>query len=399
MARTGTWISPVSTDKTLQAGVTLTHWNGSPIELAVARNADREAGSNLEARRARGVEALTLRWFGMDLPPDEDWVTVTYTDGTKTFESRFDWEVIDSSDQPALLAGLLNDAEAAETTKGRGLDLKTTLLQRARKALFDPPAIEAEEEMAKTRKATSGLPLGAASDALAANQSRYPEVFTRFGKVKTPSGEFGYVRLATFAPSTPDINGVVAEFVRILETLPPSGLILDVHGNGGGYIAIGERILQTLSPGRMAPRNPFPALPQGAEMRVAARRSTRLGKRSGVPLEDLGVMRDERYFMTRNDVLNHNEDLIAHAAGILEGKERQTLRLTAVGEPAAQRFQIDSSNLDRVDLLVEDRPVLSLDVAGGPLVVTLPHPLQAASTLSAKGYREGQLVVSARYRA
>jgi hypothetical protein len=43
-----------------------------PIELAVARNASREAGSNAEARRARGLEVLTIRWLGMSLPPDED---------------------------------------------------------------------------------------------------------------------------------------------------------------------------------------------------------------------------------------------------------------------------------------------------------------------------------------
>src|SRR5262249_2952772 len=65
------WVSPQNTDRTLKSGLEITHWNGSPIDLAVARNAAREAGSNPEARRARGLEALTLRWFGASLPPDE----------------------------------------------------------------------------------------------------------------------------------------------------------------------------------------------------------------------------------------------------------------------------------------------------------------------------------------
>ena len=73
-------LSPRNTDAKLVPGVEVTHWNGMPIDLAVARNAGREAGSNLEARRARGLEALTLRWFGMSLPPDEDWVVLTYSD-------------------------------------------------------------------------------------------------------------------------------------------------------------------------------------------------------------------------------------------------------------------------------------------------------------------------------
>ena len=89
------WVSPVNAVPSLKEGVVVTHWNGSPIDLAVARNGNREAGSNADARRAQGIEALTLRWLGMSLPPDEDWVNLTYTDGTKTYESRFDWEVID----------------------------------------------------------------------------------------------------------------------------------------------------------------------------------------------------------------------------------------------------------------------------------------------------------------
>src|SRR3954468_7982278 len=44
-----------------QSGGELTFWNGIPIQRAVELNADREAGSNEDARHARGLEALTLR--------------------------------------------------------------------------------------------------------------------------------------------------------------------------------------------------------------------------------------------------------------------------------------------------------------------------------------------------
>src|SRR5262249_58220729 len=84
------WVSPVNTVASLKEGMVVTHWNGSPIELTVARNGSREAGSNSDARRAQGIESLTLRWFGISLPPDEDWVMLTYTAGTRTYESRFD---------------------------------------------------------------------------------------------------------------------------------------------------------------------------------------------------------------------------------------------------------------------------------------------------------------------
>jgi len=149
------WISPVNTDKNLKEGVIVTHWNGSPVELAVGRNAEREAGCNPDARRARGIEALTLRWFGMSLPPDEDWVTLTYTDGNTIHESKFDWEVVDNSDLPPLLMGTTEGARAGQAGSGWGIDLKTALLQEVRKAVFDPQAIQVEEEREEYRAATA----------------------------------------------------------------------------------------------------------------------------------------------------------------------------------------------------------------------------------------------------
>ena len=64
----------------------------------------------------------------------------------------------------------------------------------------------------------------------------------------------------------------VKEFVRILRTLPPSGLILDVRGNGGGYINFGERILQTLSPRPITPE-PFHFVTSALALRLAATES------------------------------------------------------------------------------------------------------------------------------
>jgi Peptidase family S41 len=501
------WVSPVNTVSSLKEGVVVTHWNGSPIDLAVARNGAREAGSNADARRAQGIEALTLRWLGMSLPPDEDWVNLTYTDGTKTYDSRFDWEVIDAFDRVALLAGLAGAAKAA-----LGLDLNRVLLDRVRKLVFDPQAVSVEHE------ATTHLEQAAAAAAPPpppprAETSVFPDVFPRFGKVTTPSGTFGYIRLKTFAPESGDINGVVQEFGRILATLPQTGLILDVRGNGGGYINIGERILQMLTPRPITPepfyflatpltlamatpnngleawsetitqglesgasfsqgfpltdpgqcndvgqiyqgpvvlvtdalcysttdifsagfqdhqigtvlgchastgagganvwdhgdlqgldiqpKNPFVALPQKAGMRVAARRCTRVGGRSGTPVEDYGVVSDVRYYLTKADVVGNNDDLIAAAAKILAGLPRQTVRLTPVAAAPLQQFTVDCTNIDRLDLFLNGRPVVSHDVTAVSFAVTLPAPAPAGSTLTANGYRNGELVVGTRLR-
>ena len=82
-------------------------------------------------------------------------------------------------------------------------------------------------------------------------------------------------------------------------------------------------------------------------MRVAARRSTRVGQRSGVPLEDLGVAPDERYFMTRDDLLQRNVDLIARAARILKGKPKQTLQIETTGAAPFAKVVVKATDLDR----------------------------------------------------
>lgn len=503
------WVSPVNTVTSLKEGMIVTHWNGSPIDLAVARNGSREAGSNLDARRAQGVEALTLRWLGMSLPPDEDWVNLTYTNGAQNFESRFDWEIIDSDDAPTLLAG-----SGGASGLNIGLDLKRLRLDRVRKRVFDPSAVQVESQAAKmVERAVAN---NVAPPPMAANTSVFPDVFPRFGEVTTPSGKFGYIRLKTFAPDSNDpnlIENTVREFARILALLPSRGLILDVRGNGGGYINIGELMLQLLTPRKIVPEgfhflatpttlsmtkatanelqdwtqtiieglesgasysqgfpltdpeqcnsigqvyqgpvvlvtdalcysttdiftagfqdheigpvlgchastgagganvweyardlqnvvlepaNPFVALPKGADMRVAIRRCTRIGQRNGTPVEDYGVTPDFRYYLTKADVAGNNEDLIAAAAKILKGLPQQTVHLTPNATDPRQKFKIDSSNIDRVDMFISGRPVLSLDVTTSSTTAVLPAPAAAGSSVSANGYRQGDLVVSTR---
>lgn len=63
--------------------------------------------------------------------------------------------------------------------------------------------------------------------------------------------------------------------------------------------------------------NAFSALPRNAQIRMAVRRSIRVGNHNGLTLEDFGVIPDYIHNMTRNDVLNGNVDLIEKAASIL----------------------------------------------------------------------------------
>jgi hypothetical protein len=113
----------------------------------------------------------------------------------------------------------------------------------------------------------------------------------------------------------------------------------------------------------------------------------------------LGVVPDTTYFMTRNDVLQHNVDLIAAAAQMLAGMDTQTLRVRAAGGSPVQQLSVEAQHIDRVDVLVDGRPVLSYDVTAPTDSVTLPAPAPAGSTLTCNGYRAGTLVVSTRLHA
>jgi hypothetical protein len=178
------------------------------------------------------------------------------------------------------------------------------------------------------------------------------------------------------------------------------GPVLGCHSRtgAGGANVWDYGVLQQIN---LKPENPFVDLPAGATMRVAARRCTRVGSRSGIPLEDYGVAADVRYYMTKGDVVGNNDDLIAAAAKILKPLPKQTLRLTPDPEDPLQKFVIDCTNVDRIDVFVDDRPALSRKVSGNQAnwKILLPFAATKGSVVSASGYRNGELVVSTRLSA
>jgi Peptidase family S41 len=220
-------------------GVEVTYWNGMPISRAVDINAARFAGSNAAARRSRGVQSLTIRPLRIHLPPDEEWVTVTYVglDGAE-HELRQEWLVTDNLPP---MVGDLDAISVASVSMAFDLDAEETNL--ARKMLFAPQVVA--QERARTQPtAPVEAPQGEEFP------SSMPGVF-RARSVETSSGTFGHIRIFTFSVDDPD--AFVAEFVRLLGLIPQNGLILDVRGNGGGHIFASEFTLQTLTPRRIVP--------------------------------------------------------------------------------------------------------------------------------------------------
>ena len=246
----------ITGDPQLKVGVEVTHWNGTPIQLAVEANAAREAGSNKAAQLAQGLQNMTLRSINMSLPPDEDWVDITYRVNGVTHEARAPWRVFESGAEvttPGSLPSLPSGVDAAAHHLV-GMDLRTELTRRVKRQLFAPASLKAglaphpPRGRARTSVATTPLAAGPIPT------SRPDELKARI--VDTPSGTFGHLRIFTFHMEDQDIDAFLNEVARLLSVLPPEGLVVDVRGNGGGYVIAAEFLLQFLTPHRVTPE-PF----------------------------------------------------------------------------------------------------------------------------------------------
>jgi hypothetical protein len=504
-----TQVSPLVDDPQFKPGVTVTHWNNIPINRAVELNAEREAGSNVHARRARGVASMTIRWMGMSLPPDEETVTVRYRAGNRSREIDFDWQVI-KPDSPA--TGLDVIGELGELSKVLGVDAKVECERRVLKLLFSPDAMRLERSMATymRRRSTDGAAAVPPDGVDLAQVSTMPDVFKDFRDVTAAGRTFGYIRITTFNVS--DDQQFLKEFIRLASQLSQDGLILDVRGNGGGLIHAGERLLQLLTPGRIEPcrlhflntpltrklceANPFVGqwkdsiaqaietgetfsqgfpllpleqyndigqvyqgpivlvtdalcysttdifaagfqdhnigkilgvsgntgagganvwthellrdllpgassvlkpLPKGSSFRVAIRRVTRVGERMGTPIEDLGVVPDETHEMTRDDLLNGNQDLIQKAAGLLAGMTVFALHAEVTGSAdGTVEVSATTRNVDRIDAYVDGRPRTTVDVAADGVTRFSVSGTDGAFVLELRGFQDDKLVAATR---
>lgn len=256
----------LETEASLQAGAVVTHWNGAPMEQAVWRHAQQEAGSNVPARVARGLESLTMRYLVVSLPPDEDWVDLRYEVGGQVHEARLTWFVASSAadifggeaSATGLLSGLITPADRLV-----GVDLRTELSRRTKKVLFAPDAMQEERRVADLNAdayETFGADAAAVvpeptekqiADNIIAT-SRPDDLTAKL--VDTDHGRFGYLRLWTFHMKDANILAFINEVIRLLDDeFPPEGLIVDVRGNGGGYVIAAEFLLQLLTPRRITP--------------------------------------------------------------------------------------------------------------------------------------------------
>jgi hypothetical protein len=471
-----------------EPGVDVLYWNGVPIKRAIELNGESQAGSNIDARFARGLDNLTIRPLESSLPPDETWVNITYRSRTgKNFTLKQEWLVHETG-----AAGTPQLASKSTRKKRAAIDIKKTKINQLRKTLFVPRNVPVRKSL---------------------EHILYAE--TR----KVDGREFGYIRLFSFDVN--DSDQFVKDFAQVIKSdgFPQEGLIIDVRGNGGGKIRAGERLLQLFTPRKIkpelfeflntplnldicrlapkswqldrwaesiaesvvtgatyssgfplnsegscndigqiyygpvvlitdalsysttdmfaagfqdneigeilgtsdntgagganvwwyqhlvnavkdTPHSPFKPLPRGADMLLAVRRSIRVGRHAGRPLEELGIVPDQRHHMTSRDLLGLNDDLVRRAARILTKKPVYALSVKPfTRKEGARGIVVTASskieppnkgrNISRLDVYVDGRPHKSLDAKDGSI------PARRI-TLGVSGERKLELLLEAR---
>jgi hypothetical protein len=109
-----------------EPGVEVLGWNGVPIARAIEINGESQAGSNPDARFARGLDNLTIRPLNSSLPPDEHWVDILYRAKNGVIASHREyWLVHKTSD--------VDQTSAPRSRKRAALDLKRTAFWRSRR--------------------------------------------------------------------------------------------------------------------------------------------------------------------------------------------------------------------------------------------------------------------------
>lgn len=177
------------------------------------------------------------------------------------------------------------------------------------------------------------------------------------------------------------------------------GLILGVDNNtgAGGANVWTQALLCQLLANSASPASPFQSLPKQAGMRVAIRRSLRVGPQAGTEVEDLGVTPDIFYKMTRDDLLKENVNMIEAAAAVLATMPVYVLAAQLVsGANRWLTLDMETKGIDRIDIFADGRPQRSQEVADGKSRISIAATVNAGSTVDIQGYSKGQLAAARR---
>jgi Peptidase family S41 len=208
----------------------------------------------------------------------------------------------------------------------------------------------------------------------------YPELCNKLGQ-----RYYGPVVLITDALcySTTDIFAAGFQDHEIGPVIGTSGNT----GAGGANVLDYSKLMDALP-------NHFTPLPKQASMRVAFRRTTRVGARTGDTLEDLGVVSNRIHKMTKRDLLESNVDLIAEAAQVLSTLPHRAFVVEETPHAGGIDLKVRTKGLDRLDVLVDGRPRNTLDIEDGEHSVSVALAEAGQHAVELRGFDAGELAAA-----
>lgn len=218
----------------VHVGDVLLTYDGMPAydALDVAR---REAsGANDAASRFRAMQYLTGRGHARHFVPPTDTLALTLRDRLgRVYAVEMPWVV--TGDDACLRP--TEDEGGTARAKGEAFRLAVDDDQIFYEQTFHP-----HDGVAKRLKDLRDVP------ALPTNDD-----ILSYATFDNELGTWAYLRLKSMVPST-SINGVAAEVRRLLTgpLAATDGLVIDVRGNGGGMIVLGDVLAQLFGPAEIA---------------------------------------------------------------------------------------------------------------------------------------------------
>lgn len=206
-------------EPSFEAGVEISHWNGTSIRRFIENLSWDSEGANPFSRIATTMRSLTVRPLGYMLAPREDWVTLTYLTTSGLFRNIvIPWRVYIPAATSA--AGAANVTASGGVALLKGVDRSTLIVNNTWYDLFSQ------------RGSGAGV-APSVSDTV------------RFKTVRSSFGGFGYIRIFSF--DAPDPAAFVDGFAAILRQVPQTGVIIDIRSNPGGTIPAGEGLFALFS--------------------------------------------------------------------------------------------------------------------------------------------------------
>ena len=144
----------------------------------------------------------------------------------------------------------------------------------------------------------------------------------------------------------------------------------EATGAGGANVWTQEHVKRALSGTEDQP----PALPDGVNYSISFRRAMRVGDALGTGIEDVGIRGHVCRPLTKRDLTSDNVDLLNFCGRLLKSEPKTDMVCSMAGDV----MSVETTNLDRVDMYVDNRPYASLSTGARQGTRSLEHVIEPA---------------------